>query len=423
MDFKERMRQLAGLSKRTKNVSQTSSNSSVKLSHFENTFVKRMARDNLLTEYLLKNSPKIKSSGIPKPEKNLLVENNNIDVSQKEFFKRMREISLRAAKKDPRNSRYNNPLSASTPFDREINEKIEKYKMLMEQPPTETPTETPAPETPPAGEPAPAEPPLPEPKEPTPAPEPAPEEKPEKEIPKEEKKKAKKKSQLISNVVKAVSKLTNYVNWAENIEEKINKLAQKIKRNIANEDPTKNNLAALAIILSAVDKIEDDELKEIIEANFRKYIVANEGIEKFIEGVLNKEKPEIEKESEKEEPEEEVSVSPEKEEVEVGENESIIEKEKKEDIYEKLLIGKEFDKRADFKISEEKSVKIKLDWSFDKTGNIEIWKGDKVVAYLQEEIEKKRFLEDIPEEDISYGGGRIPSYHWFYDAYAYYVNK
>jgi uncharacterized FlaG/YvyC family protein len=114
---------------------------------------------------------------------------------------------------------------------------------------------------------------------------------PEEQQAQQEKEQKSATNKLVKNIIKAVPKLGTYINFKENFDQKIEILLNSAKKNISEEDVSKNNLAEISLILSSIDSLPDD-FKEIVVANFKKYIYQNENLIKFIEGLVNRTKPE-----------------------------------------------------------------------------------------------------------------------------------
>lgn len=111
------------------------------------------------------------------------------------------------------------------------------------------------------------------------------EENPEEETEKSEKP-AKNTDKNTGQIIKAVSKLANYINWNSDLtESNIKKLASNILNNLNKDEPSKNNLAGLALLLASADLIDDQKLQQVIISNFKKYIVGNKSLEQFAQNV------------------------------------------------------------------------------------------------------------------------------------------
>lgn len=272
-----------------------------------------LAQDNILEEYIQQHPELNKYAEKSNAQKSSQTDNNNIN--EQNFLKRVQQISQETIKADKKinsnkypnyyaaqnsfnyqepvneNQNIQNPLSdllnTKSPMDDEITKSIEDFKkmtMVNEDEPEEEPkndntdVETGELDNTPKD------------KENTNTSdkndnEEIPDEETEKEI-KTKEKPSKNTDKNIGQIIKAVSKLAKYINWNSDLtESNIKKLASNILNNLNKDEPNKNNLAGLALLLASADLIDDQQLQQVIVSNFKKYILGNKSIEQFAQNV------------------------------------------------------------------------------------------------------------------------------------------
>jgi len=298
-----RLKVLAGVSKKQKKITKGSFNNHHKV---KKGILNELIKDNILEEYI-ENNPDLKKQA-KKVEIKESFNNSKYDKTESEFLQRIGQISKETIEQDKKinSNKYPNYqnvyniensvnenkksenqmdpisslLSKKHPIDYEIENSINEFKKLTEI--NEDETENKEVEVTDNMD-----------KEGN-----VKDEKQEKEMDnteeepsteeteKQDKQPKKKTDKNINQIIKAVSKLADYINWDEDsTEDNIKKLADKINRDLNKDEPSKNNLSALALLLSSASLIDDQELQQVILSNFKKYIVGNKEIEQFAENI------------------------------------------------------------------------------------------------------------------------------------------